>query len=127
MRVLMVDDNRDVRRLVTLTLQVCGYEIHQAVDGIEGIKLARELSPDVVVLDVMMPGMDGLEVCRLIKADPKLAKTRVVLLSARAQRNDIEAGMQAGADHYVTKPFEPNDLMALIEKMMGSAAPNALK
>ena len=106
-----------MRKLVRLTLSIGLHEIHEAVDGAAGLDAVSRLSPDVVVLDVMMPVVGGVAVCKAIKADPQHAATRVILLSARAQQEDIEAGMSAGADAYITKPFKPTELLELVSKM----------
>jgi CheY-like chemotaxis protein len=97
-----------------------GYSVVEAVDGVEGLERARADLPDVVVLDIMMPKMNGLEVASALKADPATADIPVILLSAKAQESDIRAGHSTGAEDYITKPFDPLDLLdrvaALITK-----------
>lgn len=116
---LIVDDHGEIRRLVRLTFDPDRHEIHEAADGAEALALARRVRPRVVLLDVMMPGpLDGLEVCRGLKAEPDLSGLRVVLLSARGQRHDIDAGLAAGADGYFVKPFSPIALLDHVERLV---------
>ena len=111
-KILIVDDHADIRRLIHITLEFEGYEIYEAADGQSALDAIVLLKPDVVLLDVMMPGpIDGLEVCRRVRAAPELRDVRVMLLSARGQSSDREAGLQAGADSYLVKPFSPLQLI----------------
>ncbi len=122
-RILIVDDHAELRRLVLLTLGP-GYDIREARDGREALDVCRQFEPDIVLLDVMMPGeLDGYQVCSAIRADPELAATRVVLLTARGQQADVAAGSAAGADEYVVKPFSPLALMAMVERMTAADSP----
>ncbi|MFN3811308.1 MAG: response regulator transcription factor [Roseateles asaccharophilus] len=110
--VLIVDDHADIRRLIRMTLEFEDYQIHEAADGESALQLAAALRPDVVLLDVMMPGaLDGLQVCARLKAEPRFAGMQVILLSARGQARDREAGLRAGADAYMIKPFSPLQLI----------------
>ncbi|MDO9284715.1 MAG: response regulator [Aquabacterium sp.] len=121
-RVLIVEDQADIRKLIRMTLEFEPYEIHEAPNGVEGLRLATELTPDLILLDVMMPGeLDGLQVCARVRAQPALASTRVVLLTARGQSQDRDAGQQAGADEYLIKPFSPLQLIETIERLMPPA------
>jgi DNA-binding response OmpR family regulator len=121
-RVLIVEDQSDIRKLIRMTLEFESYEIHEAADGDAGYALAQTVLPDLVLLDVMMPGtMNGLQVCKSIKATPGLEKVKVVLLTARGQARDREAGQQAGADEYLVKPFSPLQLIDTIERLMSAA------
>ena len=118
-RVLIVEDQADIRKLIRMTLEFEPYEIHEAADGATGLRLASEVRPEVMLLDVMMPGeLDGLQVCRQVRADPRLKDTKVLLLSARGQVHDRQAGEQAGADEYLIKPFSPLLLVETIERLM---------
>ncbi len=120
-RVLIVEDQADIRKLIRMTLEFESYEIHEASDGAFGLRMASAVRPDLVLLDVMMPGeMDGLQVCQAIKSNPALASVKVVLLTARGQAGDLEAGNQAGADEYLVKPFSPLQLMDTIERLMAA-------
>ena len=118
-RVLIVEDQADIRKLIRMTLEFEPYEIHEAANGINGLQLAGEVLPDLILLDVMMPGeIDGLQVCARVRANPALQATRVVLLTARGQTQDRDAGQQAGADEYLIKPFSPLQLIETIERLM---------
>ena len=120
-RVLIVEDQADIRKLIHMTLEFESYEIHEASDGAFGLRMASAVRPDLVLLDVMMPGeMDGLQVCQAIKSNPALASVKVVLLTARGQSSDREAGKRAGADEYLVKPFSPLQLMDTIERLMAA-------
>ena len=121
-KILIVDDHADIRRLIRMTLEFEDCEIREAGDAVAGWQLALQFKPDLVLLDVMMPGeLDGLQVCQRIKADPLLAHTKVVLLTARGQARDREAGAAARADEYLVKPFSPLQLIETIERLMASA------
>ncbi len=119
-RVLIVEDQADIRMLIRMTLEFEPYEIHEAASGDEGLALACALRPDLMLLDVMMPGrLDGLQVCARVRQLPELAATRVVLLTARGQSQDLEAGNRAGADAYLIKPFSPLQLVETLERLLG--------
>lgn len=108
--VLVADDEADIRRLITFTLQRRGYEVTQAAAGDEALRLAIQAPPDVAVLDVMMPGLTGVEVARQLTAHPATAAVPVILLSAKGQASEIEAGLASGARAYMVKPFVPREL-----------------
>jgi DNA-binding response OmpR family regulator len=112
--VLCADDDRDILALLALRLERAGFRVAQAIDGEQALTLARDLRPDVVVLDVMMPRLSGTDVLSALRADAQLAATRVVLLSARAQEADVERGLDAGADAYLAKPFQASELIELV-------------
>ena len=117
-RILIVEDHADIRKLVRLTLEFEDYEIHEAGNADEGREAVRRLRPDLLLLDVMMPGkLNGLDLCRLVKTDLSLGRPQVVLLTARGQSQDVEAGMNAGADAYLLKPFSPLKLIATIDTL----------
>ena len=118
-RVLVVDDDRVIQQLLEVNLELEGYEVAgTAFDGRQAIAMAEELRPDLILLDIMMPKMDGLEVCRHLKADPELAKIPIVLLSARAQDMDIREGLEIGANAYLTKPFDPVELLDVVGRLL---------
>lgn len=122
-KILIVEDHADIRRLIRMTLEFEPVEIHEAPDAIVGLEAARALRPDLVLLDVMMPGgMDGLELCRALRADPTLAEVPVVVLSARGQASDRQAAMDAGANAYLVKPFSPMQLLDLTGALLGIGA-----
>ena len=121
-RLLIVEDQPEIRMLIQMALEFENFEIHEAADGDAALALLPTLRPDLVLLDVLMPGSrNGLDVCRAIKADAALAGTRVVMLSARSQASDRQAGLAAGADAYLVKPFSPNELLRLIDKLLPKA------
>jgi DNA-binding response OmpR family regulator len=117
-KILIVDDHADIRKLLRMTMEFVAYEIFEAADGQQGLSMAEELQPDLVLLDVMMPGgIDGLEVCRRIKANENLRHAKVILLTARGQSEDRAAGFDAGADEYLVKPFSLLQLIETIHKL----------
>jgi CheY-like chemotaxis protein len=120
--VLIADDEPSLRMLVQATLESDDYNIVEAADGDEAWALLVQHRPRVALLDVQMPGLTGLELTRAIKADPaQFDGTRVILLTSKAQAVDVEAGLAAGADLYLTKPFSPLELMAVVERVLGGA------
>lgn len=115
-KVLVVDDNTELRMLIKLTLEFSDCELFEAENATVGLQMIQEHSPELVLLDVMMPGeMDGLALCQRIKSDPALNHIRVIMLSAKGQKTDIELGEAMGADDYVVKPFSPTDLMQKLD------------
>jgi two-component system, OmpR family, phosphate regulon response regulator PhoB len=118
-KLLIVDDEDGVRALVRMTLDSGDYQIIEASEGLEALDLAREYHPDLVLLDVMLPDLSGMDVCRKIKDDPDLAATTVVMLTARAQTSDVGDAEEAGADGYFTKPFSPIALTRKVESILG--------
>ena len=118
--VLVADDDDDILLLVTTRLRRDGFEVIQARDGDEALDLALEHRPAIAVLDIGMPGLDGLAVVRAIRADDATKGMRVILLTAKAQESDVRRGFDAGADAYVKKPFSPADLSARVKQLAGS-------
>ena len=114
-KLLIADDEAGIRSLVRMTLESDAYEIVEAANGEEAVALARELHPELLLLDVMMPKLDGFETCRTLKEDPATADIVIVMLTARAQQADLDRGAAAGADQYFTKPFSPVALIKLVE------------
>lgn len=108
---LVVDDDPVIQKLLQVNFEMEGYSVVTAADGEEGLARARADHPDVIVLDVMMPKMNGLEVAQALKADESTAGIPIILLSAKAQEADVQAGRETGANDYVTKPFDPLDLL----------------
>jgi DNA-binding response OmpR family regulator len=113
--VLVVDDDPDIRDLVTMKIASAGFDVRTAADGESALAAVRAFVPDLVLLDRMMPGLDGLHVCRMLRADPDLDRTLVLMLTAKARETDIRDGFAAGADGYITKPFSPCELLARVE------------
>jgi DNA-binding response OmpR family regulator len=112
---MVIDDEPDLVRLVEYNLQKEGYVVLTARDGETGLKLARQHAPQVVLLDVMMPGADGWEVCKRLRAEPKTAAIPIIMLTAKAQESDRILGLELGADDYMTKPFSVRELTARIK------------
>jgi DNA-binding response OmpR family regulator len=117
--VLCADDDEDILSLVSLRLHRAGFEVATAVDGEKAVEIARSLSPALAVLDVMMPKRTGYEVLAELRADVTLREIKVILLSARVQESDVARGLDAGADAYLAKPFKAQDLVELVEQLLG--------
>ncbi len=119
--ILIVDDQPEVRELVSVTLEIGPYRILTAENGERALEIARAELPDLILLDIMMPGgPDGLEVCRHLKGDPRTSGIYIVMLTAKGQESDKEAGRRAGADDYFVKPFSPLELIYKVEEVLGS-------
>ncbi|HEV2027996.1 MAG TPA: response regulator [Candidatus Dormibacteraeota bacterium] len=116
--VVIADDESSIRLLVHATIESDDFVVMEASNGAEAWALIQQHKPGLVLLDVQMPGRSGLEVLRLIKADPSLKATRVILLTSKAQETDVEVGLMAGADFYLTKPFSPLDLLTRVEEAL---------
>ncbi len=117
--VLVVEDDTTILHLLEVNFEMEGFEVLLAEDGAQGLERARVGAPDVIVSDVMMPNMSGLEMVQALKQSPSTASIPVILLSAKAQGADIRAGLDAGADDYVTKPFEPLELIDRVNSLLG--------
>ena len=120
--VLVADDDRDIRELVSFKLQAAGYDVVTASDGTDALAQVIAHRPDVAVLDVMMPGLSGTDVLRAVRAHPEVGGTRVILLTAKAQEQDVAAGFALGADDYVVKPFSPRELLSRVQAVLGRRA-----
>ena len=119
---LIADDEAHIVELVRVTLEDDRVRVIEAADGVTALQLAEEFEPELVFLDVNLPDMSGLEVCRRIRHRPRLASSRVVMLTAAAQQDDLVRGMAAGASYYLTKPFSPVRLLSLVEELLPGAA-----
>ena len=117
-RILVVDDEADIRELVEYNLTQNGYRVTCVAAGEEALKEARRGLPDAILLDLMLPGIDGLEVCRTLKQDPKTAHIPVIMLTAKGEEADVVIGLELGADDYITKPFSPRVLMARLRAVL---------
>ena len=122
-RVLIVEDDPDTARLVRLYLSRSGYKVVSASNGQDGLRLAREAKPDLIVLDLMLPGMSGVEICRTLRDESMVP---IVMLTARVDEKDRLSGLDMGADDYVTKPFSPRELVARVRAVMRRTAREAL-
>ncbi|MDD4858537.1 MAG: response regulator [Candidatus Krumholzibacteria bacterium] len=116
--ILVVDDEEDILELVSYNLMRAGYRVSTVASGEEAIKAARSKLPGLVLLDLMLPGVDGLEVCNTLKRDPRTANIPVVMLTARGDEADIVTGLELGADDYITKPFSPRVMLARIKAVL---------
>jgi two-component system phosphate regulon response regulator PhoB len=117
-KILVVDDEPDALELVEFNLRQAGYEVSSAADGAEALKKARSTIPDLVVLDLMLPEMDGLEVCKVLRRDPATARIPIVMLTAKAGEVDRILGLELGADDYITKPFSPRELVLRVKNVL---------
>ena len=119
--ILFADDDPGMRALVVINLEAEGFEVTTAEDGFSALEKAERLHPDLIVLDVMMPGRDGLDVLQELRKRPAVAAIPVVLLTAKATDADVWDGWKAGADYYMTKPFRPEDLASFAHNILGTA------
>lgn len=116
--ILIVDDEEDILKLVEYNLMQEGFQTKTSESGEEALKLARAEHPDLIVLDLMLPGIDGLDICKLLKSDPESATIPILMLTAKGEEADIVKGLELGADDYVTKPFSPKVLVARIKSVL---------
>jgi two-component system alkaline phosphatase synthesis response regulator PhoP len=118
-KILVVDDEIHILRIVKYKLESAGYQVLTALDGTEALNIAREESPSLIFLDIMMPGMSGYEVCKELKNDPKTKDIIIIMLTAKGQETDKIKGLEAGVDEYITKPFSPQDLLDRTRDLLG--------
>ncbi len=123
--IIVIDDEEDIRELIHYNLSKEGYVVSCAVSGEEGVELVQRIKPDLLILDLMLPGIDGLEVCRRLKSDANLRSIPIVMVSARGDELDVVSGLELGADDYVSKPFSPKVLVARVKSVLrrGKAGP----
>jgi two-component system alkaline phosphatase synthesis response regulator PhoP/two-component system response regulator VicR len=119
-KILAVDDERHIVRLIQVNLERAGYEVSTAYDGLEALRAIEEDRPDLIVLDVMMPQLDGFETLKRLKANPNTADIPVIMLTAKSQDADVFRGWQSGVDCYLTKPFNPMELLAFVKRIFDS-------
>ena len=117
-KILIVEDEANIRQLVRYNLEKEGFQIIEAVDGLQGVKLAKIEKPDLVLLDLMLPEMDGLEVCRNIKGNTGTSSLPIIMLTAKSEEIDKVIGLELGADDYMTKPFSPRELVARVKAVL---------
>jgi two-component system alkaline phosphatase synthesis response regulator PhoP len=122
-KVLIVDDEKELLGLVSLHMRMAGFEVLQAADGEAAIKICEESKPDLVILDLMLPELDGWEVCRILRENPATQTIPVMILTARAEVDDRLRGFDMGADDYVTKPFSPRELVARVKRILERCHP----
>ncbi len=117
-RILLIEDEEDIAALVKLQAELSGYKLHVEVDGINGFRAIEREKPDLVVLDLMLPGLNGYDLCRKIKATPDLRNIPIIILSAKSEELDVLLGLELGADDYVAKPFSPKILISRIRAVL---------
>ena len=120
-KILIVDDEPFIVETVKFSLEQAGYECLTAYDGIEAVKVTRGQMPDLILLDIMLPKMNGYKVCRLLKFDENFKHIPIIMLTARTQEKDRAIGMETGADEYMTKPFEMDDLIGMVERYLSGS------
>ncbi len=117
-RILLIEDEEDISSLLKLQAELSGYKLHVEVDGINGFRAVEREKPDLVILDIMLPGQNGLDVCRKIKSNPDLKNIPIIILSAKGEELDVVLGLELGADDYVAKPFSPKVLFSRIKAVL---------
>lgn len=118
-KVLIVDDEQDIVESLQFVLEAAGFECHCAYNGEEGLNLAREILPDLIILDVMMPKINGFKICRLLKYDSKYRNIPILMVTARSQMEDKQIGEETGVDEYITKPFELDEIVEKVKGYLG--------
>ena len=121
-RVLVVDDEPDLVRILQFGLQSAGYVVESASDGQEGLKKAREVKPDIILLDLMLPKLDGYKICRLLKFDERFKQIPIIILSARTQEWDQALALEMGANRFVTKPYNFSEILTHVEELLKAAS-----
>ncbi|HEY3347094.1 MAG TPA: response regulator [Nitrospirota bacterium] len=118
-KILVVDDEMHILRIVKYKLETAGYEVFTALNGTDALKIAHETMPSLIFLDIMMPGLNGYEVCTALKGDPATRDIIIIMLTAKGQESDKIKGLEAGVDEYITKPFSPQDLLDRTKDLIG--------
>ena len=119
-RILIAEDEPDIRHLIAVSLRLAGHTVEQAEDGHAAVALAQADPPDLIIVDVMMPGLNGIDVARRLTTDPRTANVPILMLSAKGQAHDVDEGLASGARAYVIKPFSPRELVARVNDMLGN-------
>ena len=120
-KILVVDDSESMIKLVKYNLETEGYDVITASDGLEGLMVARREKPNLIILDVALPEMDGFRVCRLLKFDQKYQHIPIIMLTASIKEDSMKLGMESGASFYITKPYKPDILLARVKKLIGES------
>ena len=126
-RILIIEDDADIAALIAHYLEKAGYGTEVVPDGARALSAAKETPPDLVILDLMLPGLNGLEVCRALRLDNRTAALPILLVTARGEESERILGLDSGADDYVVKPFSPNELMARVRSLLRRATPPTIK
>jgi DNA-binding response OmpR family regulator len=121
-RILVIEDDLGALRLAQYVLQYEGYEVLTATNGLAGLKKAQSEQPDLVILDVMLPGVDGFEICHRLRAEPQTAQLPILMLSAKAQAVDLAMGLKVGADDYLSKPTDAAEIVRRVKKLLAGKA-----
>jgi DNA-binding response OmpR family regulator len=117
-KILLIDDELDVLRTSVILLEMAGFKVVTATDGIDGLRKARAENPDLIILDVMLPNLDGYKICRILKFDEKYKQIPIIMLTARAQESDKKMSKEVCADVHITKPFSPDELIKKIHELL---------
>jgi DNA-binding response OmpR family regulator len=117
-RILIVDDEEDIVSALSIRMKAKGYDVIAAYDGMSGLSKAREENPDLILLDIMLPKLDGYKICRILKFDEKFRRIPIIMITAKGADTSKKMGEEVGADAYVTKPFNPEELMGTIEQLL---------
>lgn len=117
-KLLLIEDEEDIAALIKLQAEISGYKLHVEVDGLNGLRAVEREKPDLVILDIMLPGQSGLDVCRKIKTNPELKDIPVIIISAKSEELDVVLGLELGADDYVAKPFSPKVLFSRVRAVL---------
>ena len=119
-KILIIEDDPGTTRFLVYTLEQEGYKVLSAEDGLEGLKKARDEHPDLIILDIMLPGMDGYEICHRLRQKPETRTVPVLIVSGRARQDDKNIGLKMGADDYLSKPVDPQTILAKVETMLAA-------
>jgi len=130
-RILIIEDERDIAEAIEYNLKKEGFQVSKAYNGLDGLKIARQIIPDLILLDLMLPNMPGLEVCKILKKEPKTINIPIIILTAKGSETDKVVGLELGADDYITKPFSMRELLARIKTVLkrygaGEAPPKSI-
>lgn len=117
-KILLIEDEPEFRMALHMRLEANGYEVIEAEDGVAGLDMARNQNPDLILLDIMLPKMDGYKVARLLKFDAKYRDIPIIMLTARSQQSDKETGMSVGGDAYLTKPYKPREMLDAVARLL---------
>ncbi len=117
-KIILIEDEEDIAALIKLQAEMSGYKLHAEVDGLNGLRAIEREKPDIIILDIMLPGQSGLDVCRKVKNNPELKDIPVIMISAKSEELDIVLGLELGADDYVSKPFSPKVLFSRVRAVL---------